>query len=80
MKKEFVAETYPADVAEKIFNGVVCARIIGNEEEIRLTTDLYVARYPIEDYGTEAWGDAMPVAICRATLTVSYELLVFRRT
>lgn len=82
MQREFMGEPYPADVTEKKFDAIVCVRIIGTEEEIRLTTDLYTARYSVAEFATEAWGDARFLYYQRSpegrTLLV-YELLLFRR-
>lgn len=75
MEKEFDGE-YAASVVEKKYLHIICARIVGTEEEIRLTTDEYCRRFPIETYKTTAWGDAFYLHHLDEELY--FELLLFR--
>lgn len=75
--KHFAGEPYPALVEEFAFEHVICVKIFGTEEEICLTTEAYCKRYPIEDFGTKAWGDAKFIYADRAGQNL-FQLLVFR--
>lgn len=78
MERQVVGEPYPAQLAEKRFDGTVIARIEGTEEQIRLTTDLYCSRYEPEEFCTTNWGDARFMGWLESGEPF-YQLLVLRR-